>query len=142
MRLSSRPSAPACGYAYARLRRRKKKWSGPLQYEDKSGQLMMLPTDMALLWVRRRPDNDTDTDTDRTTLTSLASLTPPPPRTHMHAHIFTSLASLNLFPWFQDRKFKPWVELYAKDEEVFFKVCFGFGREGGREEGKKERKLQ
>lgn len=29
---------------------RKKKWSGPLQYEDKSGQLMMLPTDMALLW--------------------------------------------------------------------------------------------
>lgn len=31
-------------------RRRKKKWSGPMQYEDKSGQLMMLPADMALLW--------------------------------------------------------------------------------------------
>jgi cytochrome c peroxidase len=29
---------------------RKKKWEGPLQYEDKSGNLMMLPTDMALLW--------------------------------------------------------------------------------------------
>ena len=29
---------------------RKKKWDGPLQYEDKSKQLMMLPTDMALLW--------------------------------------------------------------------------------------------
>jgi len=24
----------------------KKKWDGPLQYEDKSGTLMMLPTDM------------------------------------------------------------------------------------------------
>jgi cytochrome c peroxidase len=31
---------------------RKKRWGGPLQYEDKSGQLMMLPTDMALLWDR------------------------------------------------------------------------------------------
>jgi hypothetical protein len=31
-------------------RRRKKRWAGPLQYEDKSGQLMMLPGDMALLW--------------------------------------------------------------------------------------------
>lgn len=28
----------------------KKKWDGPLQYEDSSKQLMMLPTDMALLW--------------------------------------------------------------------------------------------
>jgi hypothetical protein len=25
---------------------RKKKWSGPIQYEDPSGELMMLPTDM------------------------------------------------------------------------------------------------
>ena len=32
---------------------RKKRWSGPLQYEDKSGQLMMLPTDMALVWDKR-----------------------------------------------------------------------------------------
>jgi cytochrome c peroxidase len=24
---------------------RKKKWDGPMQYEDKSGQLMMLPTE-------------------------------------------------------------------------------------------------
>jgi len=31
----------------------KKKWSGPLQYEDKSGELMMLPTDMALIWDRK-----------------------------------------------------------------------------------------
>ena len=30
----------------------KKKWNGPLQYEDKSGQLMMLNTDMYLLWDR------------------------------------------------------------------------------------------
>jgi catalase (peroxidase I) len=51
--------------------RRKKKWEGPLQYEDKSGQLMMTPADMALLW---------------------------------------------------DRKFKKYVDLYAKDEEAFFKV--------------------
>eukprot|EP00891_Asterochloris_glomerata_P008407 jgi/Astpho2/8407/Aster-01462 len=29
---------------------RKKKWNGPLQYEDESGQLMMLPTDLALVW--------------------------------------------------------------------------------------------
>jgi len=49
---------------------RKKRWNGPLQYEDKSGQLMMLPGDMALLW---------------------------------------------------DRKFKQYVDLYAKDEETFFK---------------------
>lgn len=27
-----------------------KKWDGPEQYEDKSGELMMLPADMALLW--------------------------------------------------------------------------------------------
>lgn len=30
----------------------KKKWNGPLQYEDKSGQLMMLNTDMELIWDR------------------------------------------------------------------------------------------
>lgn len=29
---------------------RKKKWDGPLQYEDPTGELMMLPTDMALIW--------------------------------------------------------------------------------------------
>jgi catalase (peroxidase I) len=29
---------------------RKKKWSGPTQYENKEQDLMMLPTDMALLW--------------------------------------------------------------------------------------------
>lgn len=51
--------------------RRKKRWDGPLQYEDKSGQLMMLPADMALVW---------------------------------------------------DKKFKKYVDLYAKDEEAFFKV--------------------
>lgn len=28
----------------------KKKWDGPEQYEDPTGELMMLPTDMALLW--------------------------------------------------------------------------------------------
>ncbi|KAL4451356.1 hypothetical protein ABPG77_009428 [Micractinium sp. CCAP 211/92] len=48
----------------------KKKWNGPLQYEDKSGQLMMLNTDMWLLW---------------------------------------------------DKKFKPYVQQYAKDEEAFFR---------------------
>lgn len=47
---------------------RKKKWNGPEQYEDKSGQLMMLPADMALLW---------------------------------------------------DKKFKKYVDLYAKNEEKF-----------------------
>lgn len=31
----------------------KKKWSGPLQYEDPTGALMMLPTDMALIWDRK-----------------------------------------------------------------------------------------
>ena len=29
--------------------RRKKKWNGPLQYEDESGELMMLPTDLVSL---------------------------------------------------------------------------------------------
>lgn len=29
---------------------RKKRWNGPMQYEDRSGTLMMLPTDMALVW--------------------------------------------------------------------------------------------
>mmetsp|Transcript_8553 Transcript_8553/g.24544 ORF Transcript_8553/g.24544 Transcript_8553/m.24544 type:complete len:369 (-) Transcript_8553:85-1191(-) len=28
----------------------KKKWDGPLQYEDPTGELMMLPTDMVLIW--------------------------------------------------------------------------------------------
>jgi len=27
-----------------------KPWTGPLQYEDPSGELMMLPSDMALIW--------------------------------------------------------------------------------------------
>lgn len=47
-----------------------KKWNGPLQYEDPTGELMMLPADMVLI---------------------------------------------------QDPKFRKFVELYAKDEEVFFK---------------------
>jgi cytochrome c peroxidase len=32
---------------------RKKKWAGPEQYEDPTGALMMLPTDMALLWDKK-----------------------------------------------------------------------------------------
>jgi hypothetical protein len=31
----------------------KKKWDGPLQYENPEGNLMMLPTDMALVWDRK-----------------------------------------------------------------------------------------
>lgn len=31
----------------------KKKWDGPLQYEDKSKTLMMLPTDMTLIWDKK-----------------------------------------------------------------------------------------
>lgn len=31
----------------------KKKWAGPLQYEDPSKELMMLPTDMALIWDKK-----------------------------------------------------------------------------------------
>jgi cytochrome c peroxidase len=55
----------------------KKKWAGPPQYEDASKQLMMLPTDMALVW---------------------------------------------------DKKFRKFVDLYAKDEEKFaadFAEAFG-----------------
>jgi len=47
-----------------------KPWTGPEQFEDKTGDLMMLPTDISLI---------------------------------------------------QDDKFRPWVEKYAKDEELFFK---------------------
>lgn len=47
-----------------------KPWKGPMQYEDKTGQLMMLPSDLALV---------------------------------------------------QDPTFKKYVELYAKDEDAFFK---------------------
>eukprot|EP00276_Gloeochaete_wittrockiana_P020759 CAMPEP_0184340834 /NCGR_PEP_ID=MMETSP1089-20130417/9486_1 /TAXON_ID=38269 ORGANISM="Gloeochaete wittrockiana, Strain SAG46.84" /NCGR_SAMPLE_ID=MMETSP1089 /ASSEMBLY_ACC=CAM_ASM_000445 /LENGTH=303 /DNA_ID=CAMNT_0026668839 /DNA_START=61 /DNA_END=972 /DNA_ORIENTATION=+ len=32
------------------------KWSGPLQYEDPTGQLMMLPTDMSLVWDKKFKD--------------------------------------------------------------------------------------
>jgi hypothetical protein len=32
---------------------RKKRWSGPVQYEDPTGELMMLPTDLALIWDRK-----------------------------------------------------------------------------------------
>ncbi|CAH0475863.1 unnamed protein product [Peronospora belbahrii] len=46
-----------------------KKWDGPMQYEDPTGKLMMLPSDMALI---------------------------------------------------QDPKFKQYVEMYAKDEELWF----------------------
>ena len=55
----------------------KKKWDGPEQYVDPEDELMMLPTDMSLLW---------------------------------------------------DSKFKPYVELYAKDKDAFFKdfsIAFG-----------------
>mmetsp|Transcript_13011 Transcript_13011/g.21304 ORF Transcript_13011/g.21304 Transcript_13011/m.21304 type:complete len:356 (-) Transcript_13011:415-1482(-) len=31
----------------------KKKWDGPLQYEDPTGELMMLPSDMALIWDKK-----------------------------------------------------------------------------------------
>lgn len=47
-----------------------KEWNGPEQYETANGELMMLPTDMALIW---------------------------------------------------DDKMRPYVELYAKDEELFLK---------------------
>jgi catalase (peroxidase I) len=47
-----------------------KQWDGPFQYEDESGDLMMLPTDLALI---------------------------------------------------QDEKFRPFVEMYAKDEALFFR---------------------
>ncbi|KAI9355620.1 heme peroxidase [Zopfochytrium polystomum] len=49
---------------------KKKKWDGPEQYADPDDELMMLPTDMALIW---------------------------------------------------DPKFKPIVELYAKDKDAFYK---------------------
>eukprot|EP00884_Botryococcus_braunii_P006619 jgi/Botrbrau1/15959/Bobra.0340s0007.1 len=32
---------------------KKKSWKGPLQYEDPTGTLMMLPTDMELIWDRK-----------------------------------------------------------------------------------------
>ncbi|KAL6784691.1 hypothetical protein ACKKBF_B02810 [Auxenochlorella protothecoides x Auxenochlorella symbiontica] len=47
----------------------KKKWNGPIQYEDKTGELMMLPTDMWMVW---------------------------------------------------DKKFRQYVDLYAKDQDKFF----------------------
>lgn len=47
-----------------------KVWNGPAQFEDPTGKLMMLPSDMALVW---------------------------------------------------DDKFRPFVEMYAKDEALFFK---------------------
>jgi catalase (peroxidase I) len=47
-----------------------RKWDGPLQYEDPSGKLMMLPTDLALI---------------------------------------------------EDESFKPWVEKYAADADLFSK---------------------
>jgi cytochrome c peroxidase len=47
-----------------------KKWDGPKQYENKDGDLMMLPADMALV---------------------------------------------------EDPKFKAYVSMYAKDEDLFFK---------------------
>jgi catalase (peroxidase I) len=41
------PLTSSCCHA----RRNKKKWNGPTQYEDKTSKaLMMLPTDMALVW--------------------------------------------------------------------------------------------
>ena len=54
------------------LRRIPRKWDGPKQYTDASTKtLMMLPTDMALIW---------------------------------------------------DKKLRPYVELYAKDQDKFFQV--------------------
>lgn len=47
-----------------------KRWDGPDQFEDPTGDLMMLPSDMVLLW---------------------------------------------------DKDFRKWVEVYAKDEEAWFK---------------------
>lgn len=32
---------------------KKKKWDGPLQYENPTGELMMLPTDMELIWDKK-----------------------------------------------------------------------------------------
>ena len=56
----------------------KRKWTGPEQYEDPTGKLMMLPSDLALIW---------------------------------------------------DPAFKKVVEVYAKDEEKFFKdFAAAFGK--------------
>jgi catalase (peroxidase I) len=55
-----------------------KQWDGPKQFTDPDNELMMLPSDMALLW---------------------------------------------------DPKFRPFVELYAEDKDLFFKdFALAFGK--------------
>lgn len=83
-----------------------KPYTGKKQYEADDGQLMMLPTDMALIWdpefkkvLLRR---------DRTVASALC------PRLHPKL-LCDSLAFGLCLPVWQ------WVEYYAKDEEVFFK---------------------
>lgn len=71
----------------------KKKWSGPMQYQDPSGDLMMLPADMALIQAGQAA-------------TLLRRGCP-------------GLIHRASVPW-QDRKFKRIVQEYAKDQDKFF----------------------
>jgi hypothetical protein len=56
------------------------------------------------------------------------STSPPPTHTHPHPHAHPYTHPHPLWGSPRDRKFKPYVDMYAKDEEAFFKVGGGGGR--------------
>ena len=75
-----------------------RKWDGPLQYEDASKTLMMLPTDLVYA----------------------SSFTYAPAHTHTISHIYAH-TYVNTQALLEDADFKTWVEVYAKDR------CVGVG---------------
>ena len=80
-----------------------KEWDGPMQFEDPSGKLMMLPSDIALLQV---------------SLTAACGTQQPHARALPHS---TTTIPPTLFSPLQDKTWRKYVKMYAADQDLFFK---------------------
>ena len=119
---------------------KKKKWNGPLQYEDKSGTLMMLSTDMCGgrggCFFRGVPvgdggDGGAGGVGDLLISAQILAVAAAPPQGHL-CFVSREQGSLCVCRWLLwDKKFKTYVQTYAKDEQ---KVREGVlcGRAAGR----------
>ena len=82
-----------------------KEWDGPMQFEDPSGKLMMLPSDIALLQVRS---------------SNAAACGTQQPHTRALPHSTTTIPP-TLFSPLQDKTWRKYVKMYAADQDLFFK---------------------
>ena len=83
-----------------------KEWDGPMQFEDPSGKLMMLPSDIALLQVCAAAMQQHAAHSSRTRAPSHTAQPPSHPP-------FSSPL--------QDKTWRKYVKMYAADQDLFFK---------------------